>query len=138
MEPLFPFGHGLSYTRFDYSGLKLTRGRNEVGPVVRVEFEVRNTGRRAGAEVAQIYVRDVESSLPRPLKELKGFRKIFLKAGEKQRVTVTLPANAFSFYDPARGGWLLEAGDFHITVGASSRDIRLEGKVRLARTSLTK
>ena len=100
-----------------------------------VEFEVRNTGRRDGAEVAQIYVHDEESSLPRPLKELKGFRRLFLKAGERQRVSVRLSADAFSFYDPARRGWVLEAGDFNIMVGASSRDIRLQSKVRLAQTS---
>jgi beta-glucosidase len=139
IEPLFPFGHGLSYTRFEYSGLKLTQGRSDDGgPVVWVEFEVANTGRRAGAEVAQVYVRDEESSLPRPLKELKGFSKVFLKAGEKKRLKLTLPASAFSFYDPARGGWVLEAGDFNVNVGASSRDTRLEGRVRLTRNLLTK
>lgn len=138
VAPLFPFGHGLSYTRFEYSGLKLTRGRSDDEPVVWVEFEVVNTGRRAGAEVAQVYVGDEESSLPRPLKELKGFSKVFLKAGEKRRVKVTLPASAFSFYDPARGGWVLEAGEFDIAVGASSRDVRLEGRVRLAQSSTLK
>jgi len=127
IEPLFPFGHGLSYTRFEYSGLKLTRE----GTDVTVEFDVRNAGARAGAEVAQVYVSDVESSLPRPPKELKGFTKVFLKPGERKKVTVSLSASAFSFYDPARGGWVLEPGDFQIMVGASSRDIRLEGKVRL-------
>ncbi len=134
IAPLFPFGHGLSYTRFEYTGLKLTQG----GGDVRAEFDIENVGRRDGAEVAQVYVRDEESSLPRPLKELKGFTKLFLKAGEKQRLTVTLPASAFAFYDPARGGWVSEAGDFNVMVGASSRDIRLEGKVRLARTSMMK
>jgi beta-glucosidase len=138
VAPLFPFGHGLSYTRFEYAGLKLTQSRTPEGPSVTVEFEVGNVGRRDGAEVAQVYVRDEVSSLPRPLKELKGFSKVFLKAGEKRRLTVTLPAGAFSFYDPARGGWVLEAGDFTVTVGASSRDTRLEGKVRLAQTSLMK
>jgi beta-glucosidase len=138
IEPLYPFGHGLSYTRFEYTGLKLTQGRNEDGPVVWAEFEVRNVGPRDGAEVAQVYVRDEESSLPRPPRELKGFSKVFLKAGEKKRLTVTLPASAFSFYDPARGGWVLEAGEFNVTVGASSRDLRLAGKVRLAQTSLLK
>src|ERR687890_990803 len=134
IAPLFPFGHGLSYTRFEYSGLKLTQvGSDEV----RVEFEVRNVGRRDGAEVAQVYVRDEESSLPRPPKELKGFTKVFLKAGEKKRLTVTLPASAFSFYDPARGGWLLEAGGLSFIVRASSRDIRLQGKVGLAQSSFT-
>ncbi|MFL6337295.1 MAG: glycoside hydrolase family 3 C-terminal domain-containing protein [Pyrinomonadaceae bacterium] len=134
IAPLYPFGHGLSYTRFEYSGLKLTQGHGD-DPLVTVEFEVRNTGRRDGAEVVQIYVRDEASSLPRPLKELKGFRRIFLKAGEMQRVSLRLSAGAFSFYDPARGGWVLEAGDFDIMVGASSRDIRLQRRVRLAQTS---
>ena len=138
IAPLFPFGHGLSYTTFEYSGLKLMQGRSDDAPFVSVEFEVANTGRRDGAEVAQIYVHDVESSLPRPLKELKGFSKVFLKAGEKRRLSVMLPAGAFSFYDPARGGWVLEAGEFTIMVGASSRDARLEGSVRLTRTYLMK
>ena len=127
VEPLFPFGHGLSYTRFEYGGLKLRRKGTDVS----VEFDITNAGAREGAEVAQVYVRDEESSLPRPPKELKGFAKVFLKPGEKRRLTITLPADAFSFYDPARGGWVLEPGDFTVTVGASSRDIRLEGKVRL-------
>jgi beta-glucosidase len=138
IEPLFAFGHGLSYTRFEYTGLKLTRGRGGDDPFVRVEFEVANAGRRAGAEVAQVYVREERPRLPRPFKELKGFVKVFLKAGEKRRLSVTLPASAFSFYDPARGGWVSEAGDFQITVGASSRDMRLEGGVRLARASSVK
>ncbi len=138
IAPLFAFGHGLSYTSFKYEGLKLTRGRTPDGPSVTVEFEVSNAGRRDGAEVAQIYVRDETWSLPRPLKELKGFTKVFLKAGEKRRLKVTLPAGAFSFYDPARGGWVVEAGDFNVTVGASSRDIRLGGNVRLEQTSLLK
>lgn len=132
VEPLFPFGHGLSYTTFVYDGLKLTRGRSDGAPFVRAEFEVRNTGARDGAEVAQVYVREERPALPRPLKELKGFSKVFLKAGERKRVAVTLPADAFSLYDPARRGWVMDAGDFTIKVGASSRDIRLEGRVRLA------
>ncbi len=138
IAPLFPFGHGLSYTRFEYAGLKLTRDQTGAGTFVNVEFEVRNAGRRDGAEVAQVYVRDEESSLPRPAKELKGFTKVFLKAGEKRRLAVRLPPSAFSFYDPAKGVWVTEAGDFNVTVGASSRDARLGGKVRLAETSFTK
>ena len=138
IEPLFPFGHGLSYTRFEYAGLKLTQGRTDDSPFVSVEFDVKNTGPRDGAEVAQVYVREERPRLPRPFKELKGFVKVFLKAGEKRRLSVTLPADAFSFYDPARGGWVSEAGDFTVTVGASSRDIRLEGRVRLARPSTVK
>ena len=110
-------------------------GPGPAGSVVTVEFELANVGRRDGAEVAQVYVRDEESSLPRPLKELKGFTKVFLKAGERKRLSVTLPPSAFSFYDPARGGWVAERGDFTIRVGGSSRDTRLEGRFRLLQTS---
>lgn len=136
LEPLFPFGHGLSYTRFEYSGLKLVEGKDANSPSLTVEFEVANAGAREGAEVAQVYVRDVESSLPRPFKELKGFRKVQLKPGEKQTVSIPLARNAFAFYDPGRRGWLAEKGDFRLMVGGSSRDIRLEGNFRLTQTSL--
>ena len=132
IEPLFPFGHGLSYTSFRYSGLRLVEGGQ--APALAVEFEVTNTGAREGAEVAQVYVGDEESSLPRPPKELKGFRKVFLRAGESQTVRVTLDRNAFAFYDPARRRWVAEQGDFKIMVGGSSRDLRLRGTFRLART----
>jgi beta-glucosidase len=138
IEPLFPFGFGLSYTSFGYSGLKLVAGKDPKGAAVTAEFEVTNTGRREGAEVAQLYVRDVQSSLPRPLKELKGFRKVLLKPGDKQTVSIPLELSAFAYYDPERKGWLAEKGDFKILVGSSSRDIRLEGTFRLTQTSFEK
>ncbi|HYJ46487.1 MAG TPA: glycoside hydrolase family 3 C-terminal domain-containing protein, partial [Pyrinomonadaceae bacterium] len=138
IEPLFPFGYGLSYTHFEYSGLRLIEGKDVKGPALTVEFEVTNAGAREGAEVAQIYVRDLESSLPRPFKELKGFRKIFLKAGEKQTVSIPLARSAFAFYEPTKRNWLAEKGDFRIMVGSSSRDIRLEGNFRLAQTTVEK
>ena len=97
-----------------------------------------NAGAREGAEVAQVYVGDVKSSLPRPLKELKGFRKVSLKPGERQTVSIPLGRDAFAFYDPERRGWLAERGDFRIMVGSSSRDIRLEGNFRLAQTTFEK
>lgn len=136
IEPLFPFGHGLSYTRFEYSNLKLANeGTNNA---VAVEFTIANVGRQEGAEVAQVYVQDVQSSLPRPIKELKGSRKVLLKPGEKQTVSIPLEHRAFAFYDPDRKVWLAEAGDFRILVGSSSRDIRLEGTYKLPQTSLEK
>lgn len=138
IEPLFPFGHGLSYTRFEYSGLRLVGGKDAKGPALTVEFEVANAGEREGAEVAQVYVADVKSSLPRPAKELKGFRKVFLKPGERQTVSIPLERGAFAFYDPQRHGWVAEKGDFRIMVGASSRDIRLAGDFRLAQTTVEK
>jgi beta-glucosidase len=135
IEPLFPFGHGLSYTNFKYSGLKLTGGA-EAGLTVR--FELENTGKFDAAEAAQVYVQDVEASLPRPVKELKGFQKIFLKAGEKKTVSIALAQNSFAFYDPARQSWIAEKGDFKILVGSSSRDIRLTGDHKLSKTIIEK
>ncbi len=135
IEPLFPFGHGLSYTTFAYSNLKLTETKTPSGFVVTAQFDTANTGARDGAEVAQLYVRDAKSSLPRPLQELKGFRKIALKTGEKQTVAIPLGRDAFSFYDPARKGWVAEAGAFTIAVGGSSRDIRLQTGFSLATSS---
>lgn len=134
IEPLFPFGHGLSYTRFEYSGLKLVNSGTAEHPQITVGFEVANAGEKAGAEVAQIYVQDAQSSLPRPLKELKGFQKVSLKPGQKQNVTITLDGNAFAYFDPARAGWVAEAGEFKILVGSSSRDIRLQDSFNLTQT----
>jgi len=138
VEPLFPFGHGLSYTSFQYSGLKVTPGTAPDGPLATVEFALTNTGSREGAEVAQVYVADVKSSLPRPVKELKGSRKVRLKPGEKQTVTVPLDRSAFAFYDPARQAFVAEKGDFRILVGSSSRDVRLEGAFALKETSVAR
>ncbi|HEX8234511.1 MAG TPA: glycoside hydrolase family 3 C-terminal domain-containing protein [Abditibacteriaceae bacterium] len=135
IEPLFPFGYGLSYTTFEYSNLKLAPGNTPNGPIVTAQFDIANTGTRDGSEVAQLYIHDDRSSLPRPLQELKGFRKVALKAGEKQSVTIPLNVDMFSFYDPARKGWVAEAGDFTISVGSSSRDIRLKGAFNLTRSS---
>lgn len=137
VEPLFPFGFGLSYTRFEYSDLKLVPAK-DAKAVVLAEFEVKNIGARDGAEVAQLYVQDLQPRLPRPLKELKGFRKIFLKAGEKQTVSIPLERSAFAFYDPQKQGWAADKGNFSILVGSSSRDIRLQGSFRLTETTLEK
>jgi beta-glucosidase len=138
IEPLFPFGHGLSYTTFKYSSLKLVPGRTAAGPLVTVEFEITNTGKREGAEAAQVYIQDVQSSLPRPLKELKSFVKVTLKPGAKQKISIPLERSAFAYYDADRKGWVAEAGDFKILVGSSSRDLRLNGRFTLAQTSLEK
>ena len=122
VKPLFPFGYGLSYTDFEYSGLELAvlpDGR------VSVSFDVRNTGKSDGAETAQVYVRDVESSVPRPEKELKGFEKVFLKKGESKRVEIILDSEAFEFFDLDEGRFRMEAGEFEILAGSSSADADL-------------
>jgi len=124
---LFPFGHGLSYTTFAYRDLTV----EAKGDSVTVTFRVRNTGDRAGQEIAQVYVRDVAASHFRPDKELKGFDKIALQPGEEKTVTLELDRRAFAFYDAGLKEWVLETGDFEILVGASSRDIRLAATVSL-------
>lgn len=122
VAPHFPFGHGLSYTTFAYSNLKI----EPQGEQVNVTFDLENTGSRAGAEVAQVYVADDTASVPRPPRELKAFQKVFLQPGEKKTVTLTLDRRAFAFYDEGRDTWRVEPGAFHIQVGASSRDLRLD------------
>ena len=134
IEPLFPFGYGLSYTTFRYSNLRLFKSAGENGPLVTAEFEIRNTGKRAGAEAAQLYVQDVKSSLPRPLKELKGFKKVMLQPGERRTVSIPLDQKSFAFYDPDKKAWVAEAGDFKILVGASSQDVKLNRTFKLDRT----
>jgi len=130
IEPLFAFGHGLSYTNFAYSNLVLHAGDEKA--FLYASFEITNTGSRRGAEVAQLYIEDVESSLPRPVKELKGFVKVMLEPGERKRVTIALAEKAFMFFDPTRNGWLAENGDYNILIGSSSRAIRLSAPYFLA------
>lgn len=131
IQPLFPFGFGLSYTTFEYSGLTLSGAEVRPGGTLEVRVRVKNTGRSAGAEVVQLYVRDVASSLDRPQKELKGFSRVQLQPGESETVTFTLDEDDVSFFDPTRDDWVAEAGEFEVLIGASSRDIRLEERFRL-------
>ncbi len=130
----FPFGHGLSYTTFAYSDLKLSADSIKDTDTVTVSFKVKNTGARDGAEVAEIYVSDKESTIYRPAKELKGFKKVFLKAGEEKEVSVTLDKRAFAYYNVNIHDWHVETGAFDILVGASSRDIRLTASVQVEST----
>lgn len=134
VEPLFPFGYGLSYTKFDYSNLRLI---SQSGPTMTLQFEITNSGERDGAEIAQIYVQPEQSALPRPIKELKAFRKVFIKAHQKATVTFELDRRSFSYYDPARRSWVAEKGGYTVAVGASSRDLRLSQTVRLPETVVT-
>jgi beta-glucosidase len=137
IQPLFPFGFGLSYTRFEYSGLKLSAG-GEGGPVVNVQCDIANRGQRDGAEVVEVYVQPSHPRLARPPKELKGFAKVFVKAGEQQSVTVPLDMRAFAYYDPDAKGWIAQQDDYTILVGSSSRDILLRGNWGLAQTQQIK
>ena len=133
VRPLFPFGHGLSYTTFEYGNLSVrpAAGGAAAGPRYEVSFDVKNTGRREGAEVAQVYVSPAPTGVERPAKELKGFAKVLLRAGESRRVTVTLDARAFAYYDAAAKRWRAEPGDYGVLVGRSSEQTELRGKVTL-------
>jgi len=130
IKPAFPFGHGLSYTTFDYGKITMDE-MVETGEPVQVKVGICNTGSKAGMEVIQLYVRDVESSLPRPPKELKGFKKVLLQPGEEKEVGFTLSMRDLSYYDPYQKRWIAEAGEFEILIGASSRDVRARAKFRL-------
>jgi beta-glucosidase len=123
--PAFAFGHGLSYTTFAYSDLKVEKMNEQL----KVSFKVKNTGDRTGAEVVQVYVKDNEASLKRPNKELKAFQKVQLGVGVSEKITFTLGKDALSYYDDQQGKWTLEPGTFTIMVGSSSRDIRVEEMV---------
>jgi len=131
IEPLFPFGFGLSYTIFDYSNLKVELKQDQNGVKAVASFEIRNTGKMDGAEVAQLYVSDLECPVIRPLKELKGFTKVFLKKGEAKTVLIELDEAAFSYYKESIKDFGFDAGDFELLVGGSSKDIRLKKTIQL-------
>lgn len=124
VAPQFAFGHGLSYTSFKYSGLDVQTS----GGKATVSFTIKNTGAMAGAEVAQLYVKQEKLNLPRPEKELKGFEKVFLQPGEEKRVTMNLNEDAFQYFNDVKNQWVMDPGVFDFIVGSSSRDIRLTGK----------
>jgi beta-glucosidase len=131
VKPLFPFGFGLSYTTFKYSNLAVSSEPAGVGPHYRVSFDVTNTGQRAGATVAQVYVGEAHASVPRPPKELKGFERVMLQPGETKKVSVELGGRAFAFYEVAGKHWKVDGGEFGILVGDSSADTPLKSNVQV-------
>lgn len=127
VEPQFSFGHGLSFTTFDYSDVYVTNSDS----VVNVKFTVTNSGDREGAEVVQVYVKDDQSSVKRPEKELKGFKKVVLAPGEKKQLEFNLNPDAFQYYDETKKQFVKEAGLFKILIGGASNDIRLNADINL-------
>ncbi len=131
VAPLFPFGHGLSYTTFEYGNLRLSEKSITPNQTLEVQVDVTNAGKVGGKEIVQLYVHDVQSTFARPEKELKAFEKVELAPGQTKTVTFTLNREAFWYFDVVKNAWSVEAGEFEILVGASSRDIRLNGFVTL-------
>ncbi|MEM2307265.1 MAG: fibronectin type III-like domain-contianing protein, partial [Candidatus Bathyarchaeia archaeon] len=128
---LFPFGYGLSYTRFEYSNLRIDPEKISPNGSVRVQVDVKNVGGRRGDEVVQLYIHDQIASVARPIKELKGFKRITLEPGEQKTVTFTLGPEELSFYD-INMDLVVEPGLFEVMVGSSSEDIRLKGAFEVA------
>ena len=120
----FPFGHGLSYTTFEYTNAKAAKPSMKANGTLKVSVEVANTGSYDGAEVVQLYIADPESTIDRPVKELKGFEKVWLKAGEKKTVTFEINAEDLSYFDAEKHAWVAEPGEFQALLGSSSEDIK--------------
>ena len=124
LKPTFPFGHGLSYTEFKYGKASIDRNAGTKDDTFTVTVPVTNIGKREGKEIVQLYISDLKSSVPRPVKELKGFRKVSLKPGETKDVTFQITADALKYFDAYRHDWVSEPGDFEALIGASAGDIR--------------
>ena len=127
----FPFGHGLSYTSFEYSNAKAAKPYMKSDGILKVSVDVANTGDRDGAEVVQLYIADTEASIDRPSKELKGFEKVYLKAGEKRTVTFEIDTEDLSFFDAEKHAWVAEPGEFHALFARSSGDVKADASFTL-------
>ncbi len=131
IEPLFPFGFGISYTQFSYTNLQVNTTNFNKSKSVTVSFDVKNTGTVDGTEVAQLYVEDQHSTIERPVKELKGFKKEFIKQGETKRITLQLSKHDFEYWHPQKKEWTFERGKFIIGVGGSSAEMELNKPIIL-------
>lgn len=131
VKPVFAFGHGLSYTTFSISNLRLSSSTMNADGSVTATVSVKNTGNRAGAEVVQLYINDAKASVERPYKELKGFQKVYLQPGESKDVNITINKQSLSFFDEAAHDWKAEPGDFTVLVGNASDNVPLKAKFKL-------
>lgn len=129
-SPKFPFGYGLSYTKFDYSGLKLSSAKIKSTENIKVSFQLSNVGKVTGEEVVQLYIKDKFGSVVRPVLELKDFQKVKLNAGESKTIEFTIDKEKLSFYNN-KLEWNTEPGDFEVMIGASSADIKLKSGFEL-------
>jgi beta-glucosidase len=131
--PLYAFGHGLSYTTFKYSHLRVSAKRLLADDNVTVSIDVKNTGKRTGDEVAQLYVHEVKPVVRRPAKELRGFQRVTLKPGEERTLTFIVPVSKLAYWDETTHAFVVNPGGFDFLVGASSDDIRAQTKVTVSR-----
>jgi beta-glucosidase len=131
-EPLYPFGHGLSYSTFKYSNLRVSPGKISADRNISVTVDVKNTSRRAGEEVVQLYTRELKPSVTRPVRELRGFQRVAVPPGETKTLAFTVPAEKLAFYDEKQHRFVVEPGKYEIQVGASSADIRARAAVQVA------
>jgi beta-glucosidase len=134
-DVLFPFGHGMSYTKFEYSNLQIDKNAIKDTETLCVSIDITNIGERAGKEIVQLYISDKTGSAVRPLKELKGFEKVSLAPGETKTVSFKLDKRSFAWYNTAISDWYCASGEYEISIAASSRDIRLYGTVHLESTT---
>jgi len=137
-ETLFPFGHGLSYTSFEYSDITIDKKQIYDNEDIKVSVKIKNIGQVTGKEIVQLYIKDVESTVIRPEKELKAFEKVELKPGEEKIITFILKKRAFAYYNVEIKDWHVESGDFEILVGASSKDIKIKDIVKVNSTVVIK
>jgi beta-glucosidase len=130
--PLYAFGHGLSYSPFKYSNLKLSKTTTTAAGKIDVSFDLQNAGSRAGSEVAQMYVHQVKSNVVQPIKTLRGFQRVTLEPGETKHITIALPASQLSYYDVITHRFIVAPGVFNVMVGSSSDDIRLRTNLEVS------
>jgi beta-glucosidase len=131
IKPLFAFGFGLSYSEFSFSGMNTDKPKYKSDETIQISVELKNTGKRDGDEVVQLYVHRVNSKVEWPAKELKGFSRVTLKAGETQKVILFLPVSQLRYWDEKIHDWRLESGEIQLMIGSSSADIRLSKNVKI-------
>ncbi|HUE36999.1 MAG TPA: glycoside hydrolase family 3 C-terminal domain-containing protein, partial [Candidatus Acidoferrum sp.] len=136
-QPLYPFGYGLSYSRFKYSNLHISPEKLSASQSITATVDVTNTSRRAGDEVVQLYTREIHPSVTRPIEELRGFERISLQPGQTKTVTFTVGGEKLAFYDENKHAFVVEPGKYEIRIGASSADIRCRGKIQILTGSVS-